>query len=62
MLFNYNVQEMLKFCADYDVYPVVETFEFEDFPKAFETLEKGRPKFRCVVNVSKWAKLYGLHK
>jgi D-arabinose 1-dehydrogenase-like Zn-dependent alcohol dehydrogenase len=33
----------------------VETFDFEEFPKAFERLERGLAKFRCVVNVGKWA-------
>jgi len=28
-------------------------FDFEEFPKAFGILINGRPKFRCVVDVSK---------
>jgi len=37
------------------VYPIVETFEFEEFPEAFKRLESGKAHFRCVVNVGKWA-------
>ena len=47
---------MLQFSVDHNVYPICETFAFEDFPKAFDKLENGRPKFRCVVNVKDWAK------
>ena len=39
----------------YNVTPIVEDFEFQDFNKAFERLEKGNPRFRCVVNVTDWA-------
>ena len=53
---------MLKFCAEKDVYPYVEEFTFEDFPKAFEKLEHGRPFFRCVVNVKDYAEKHGLKK
>ena len=52
---------MLNFSSAYNVYPTVETYSFDDFPKAFHQLEKGRPKFRCVVNVGEWAKANGLH-
>jgi D-arabinose 1-dehydrogenase-like Zn-dependent alcohol dehydrogenase len=30
---------------------VVEIFKFEEFAKAFDHLENGKPKFRAVVNV-----------
>jgi D-arabinose 1-dehydrogenase-like Zn-dependent alcohol dehydrogenase len=46
---------MNKFCAEHNIYPVVETFSFEDFPAAFDKLENGRPHYRCVVNVKDWA-------
>jgi D-arabinose 1-dehydrogenase-like Zn-dependent alcohol dehydrogenase len=51
-----ETEEMLQFSVDHNVYPICETFAFEDFPKAFDHLENGRPKFRCVVNVKDWAK------
>ncbi len=52
---SYNFQEMLKFSAEHNVYPIVETFKFEEFPTAFDKLENGRPHYRCVVNIKDWA-------
>ena len=56
------IKEMLPICAEKNVYPMVEEFSFEDFPKAFDKLENGRPKFRCVVNVKEWAEKHGFKK
>ena len=39
---------------------MVEEFSFDDFPKALDRLENGRPKFRCVVNVQEYSKSNGL--
>lgn len=55
-------QEMLDFCIEKDIYPMCEEFSFEDFPKAFEKLEKGKPRFRCVVNIGEYAKKNNLVK
>lgn len=60
--FNGNFKEMLEFSANHNVYPLVETFSFEDFPKAVARLEHGKPIFRCVVNVIDWAKANGFEK
>ena len=54
--------DMLKICVEKDIYPMIEEFSFEDFPKAFNRLEKERPKFRCVVNVKDWAEKNGFKK
>ena len=54
--------EMVQLCAEKDIYPMVEIFSFEDFPKAFEKLEHGKPHFRCVVNVKDYAEKHGLKK
>ena len=56
------IKEMLPLCAEKNVYPMVEEFSFDDFDKAFEKLEKGKPKFRCVVNVKDYAEKHGLKK
>ena len=56
------IKDMLKICVDKDIYPMVEEFGFEDFPKAFNRLENERPKFRCVVNVKDWAEKNGFKK
>ena len=56
------IKEMLPVCVEKDVYPICEEFKFEDFPKAFEKLEKGKPHFRCVVNVKDYAEKHGFKK
>ena len=53
---------MVKICVDKKVYPMVEEFAFDDFPKAFDKLENGKPQFRCVVNCGEYAKKHGLFK
>ena len=32
---NWCINQMLHLCAEKDIYPIVEEFSFEDFPKAF---------------------------
>jgi hypothetical protein len=44
------------------VLPLCEHFEFQDFNKALDWAEKGNPKFRCVINVTDWAKKNGFDK
>ena len=56
------IREMIKLCVEKDIYPMVEEFSFDDFPKAFDRLENGKPKFRCVVNVKDWAEKHGFRK
>jgi len=46
-----EVKAMLEDSVKLDVYPMVEEYSWEDFPKALNRLENERPKFRCVVNV-----------
>jgi D-arabinose 1-dehydrogenase-like Zn-dependent alcohol dehydrogenase len=55
-----DTQEMFDFSAKHGIRCMVETFDFEDFPKALDMLENGRPKFRCVVNVGDYAKKHCL--
>lgn len=47
---------MLDFCVKNNVYPMVETFSFDDFPKALDKLENGKPLFRCVVKTQEYSK------
>ena len=56
------IKEMLPICVEKNIYPMVEEYSFEDFPKAFNRLENERPKFRCVVNVKDWAEKNGFKK
>lgn len=42
---------MLEFAAKHKIYPTCEQFEFNDFPKAYEYLLNGQPRYRCVVKV-----------
>eukprot|EP00331_Platyophrya_macrostoma_P026533 CAMPEP_0176436836 /NCGR_PEP_ID=MMETSP0127-20121128/18228_1 /TAXON_ID=938130 /ORGANISM="Platyophrya macrostoma, Strain WH" /LENGTH=374 /DNA_ID=CAMNT_0017820277 /DNA_START=38 /DNA_END=1162 /DNA_ORIENTATION=+ len=57
-----ETQEMLDFSAKHNILPLCEHFGFEDFPKALDKLENGKPMFRCVVNVEEWAKKNGFFK
>jgi D-arabinose 1-dehydrogenase-like Zn-dependent alcohol dehydrogenase len=57
-----DIYEMLDLCAEKDIYPVCETFSFEEFPQAVERLEKGKPIFRCVVAVEEYSRKNGLFK
>jgi D-arabinose 1-dehydrogenase-like Zn-dependent alcohol dehydrogenase len=50
-----DVIAMLEASRKYDVYPYVEEFSFEDYPKAFDRLEHGKPFFRCVVKGGDYA-------
>jgi len=47
-----EIRDMLEFSAKNNIVPLCEQFDFEEFPKAYDTLLNGRPKFRCVVNAS----------
>ena len=42
---------MIEFTHKHGIRVETEMYSFEDFPKAFDKLENGRPFFRCVVNV-----------
>ena len=50
-----EIREMLEFSAKHNIVPLCEQFDFEEFPKAFDRLENGRPIFRCVVDATKAA-------
>ena len=56
------MKEMINLCAEKNIYPLVEEFEFENFPKAFDKLEKERPHFRCVVNVKDYLEKFEKEK
>lgn len=53
---------MLEFSAHYGIKSINEHFTFEEFPKAFHRAEKEGPRYRCVVNVTDWAKKNGFDK
>lgn len=55
---TYHTQKMLEFAEKHGVECLVEEFSWEEFPKALEKLEKGKPKFRCVVNVDQESRKY----
>jgi D-arabinose 1-dehydrogenase-like Zn-dependent alcohol dehydrogenase len=44
-------KQSLEFSLKHNIKPVIEEYTFEEFPKAFNRIEKERPHFRCVVNV-----------
>ncbi len=47
-----SIEETLKFCEGFEVYPVVETFSWAELPKAYQILHDGASRFRCVVDVA----------
>jgi uncharacterized zinc-type alcohol dehydrogenase-like protein len=55
-------KKMLDFASKKNVYPMVEEFSFEDFPKAVEKIEKGKPKFRIVINVEDFSRKNNLFR
>ena len=57
-----DIKEMLQLCVDKDIYPTCEEFPFEEFDKALDKLENGKPIFRCVVNCGEYSKKNGLFK
>lgn len=57
-----EVTQVLEFAAKHKIVPTVEKVNFEDFPKAFQKLEHGRPHYRMVVDVTSWAKKNGFDK
>jgi D-arabinose 1-dehydrogenase-like Zn-dependent alcohol dehydrogenase len=59
---RYITKLMLQLCVDKKIYPMVEEFTFEDFPKAYDKLLNGKPHFRCVVNVKDFAEKNGWKK
>jgi len=46
------VQETLKFCENFEVFPVVQTFTWSELPKAYKILGEGTSRYRCVVDVA----------
>lgn len=47
---------MLDFVHDHGIECVCELYEFDDFDKALDKLENGKPHFRCVVNTENYSK------
>lgn len=55
-----ETREMLDYAVKYNIKVRTEDYSFEDFPKALDKLENGRPLFRCVVNVEEYAQKHNL--
>lgn len=49
---------MLDFVEEHGIECIAEHYEFEDFPKALEVLEHGRPVFRCIVDTEEFSDKY----
>jgi len=47
-----EVQEVLDFCSNFDIAPVVESFKWADFPKAYEKMAESKARYRCVVDIA----------
>lgn len=50
---KWHYEQMLNLVAEKGIRSIVEHYDFEDFPKALDKLENGRPIFRCVVDTEK---------
>lgn len=48
-----ETRDMLEFSAKNNIVPICESFDFDEFPKAYDKLLNGKPHFRCVVDVTK---------
>ena len=53
-----ETSEMLKFAAEHKIESLCEHYSWEEFPKALDKLENGKPYFRCVVEVDSESKKY----
>ena len=49
---------MFDFAKEHGIECECEVYEWEDFPKALDKLENGRPQMRCVVNVEPVSRKY----
>eukprot|EP00826_Nyctotherus_ovalis_P016798 TRINITY_DN1488_c0_g1_i8.p1 TRINITY_DN1488_c0_g1~~TRINITY_DN1488_c0_g1_i8.p1 ORF type:complete len:362 (+),score=96.11 TRINITY_DN1488_c0_g1_i8:926-2011(+) len=47
-----EVREVLEFCSDQDIAPVVECFKWPDFPAAYEKMCASKARYRCVVDIA----------
>ena len=52
-------RDMLEFAAKHEVYPMIEEFDFDNFDKAVDRLQNGKPKFRCVVKTGEYSDKMG---
>lgn len=48
-----ETEDMLEFSIKHGVKVLCEHFSYDDMPQALDKLEHGKPKFRCVVDISK---------
>lgn len=51
-----ETKDTIEFTHKHGIRVETENFSFEDFPKALNRLEHGKPHFRCVVNVEDFNK------
>lgn len=50
-----HYQEMLDFVEIHGIKCIAEHYSFEEFPKALDVLEHGRPIFRCIVDTEEFS-------
>ena len=46
-----QIRQMLDFSAFHHIQPIVENYSSDHFAKAYEKVTKGKPKYRCVVDL-----------
>ena len=57
-----QTERCLDFASKHGVECICEFYKWEEFPKALEKLEHGRPHFRCVVNVDEVSRGFPVKK
>jgi D-arabinose 1-dehydrogenase-like Zn-dependent alcohol dehydrogenase len=57
-----EIEQMLKFSHENQIVSINEHYSWEEFPKALDKLENGKPYFRGVVEVDSESKKYPLKK
>eukprot|EP00826_Nyctotherus_ovalis_P059918 TRINITY_DN8374_c0_g1_i3.p2 TRINITY_DN8374_c0_g1~~TRINITY_DN8374_c0_g1_i3.p2 ORF type:complete len:187 (-),score=58.27 TRINITY_DN8374_c0_g1_i3:16-576(-) len=56
-----EVMETLNFSSEFGVYPVTENYKWDEFPKAYQRLKDGLPRYRCVVDIASTYDLSLIH-
>ena len=53
-----HIEQMFEFVEKHGIKCLCEHFSFDDFDKALDRLENGKPMFRCVVDTDEFSKKY----
>lgn len=54
-----HYKDMLDFVAKHGIESICEVYPFDEFDKALDKLENGKPHLRCVVDTDSFSKNFG---